>query len=282
MADLRARRARRARPLPRYVSQRIPLFHPDLPVILMWSQKSGCTTVAKWFFDQVGLLDEALAHSSWVHRYEQEVYKRQPRYRRAVESALGSGAYEVVKVVRDPAVRAASAFLVLAEPGALKSHHWAHGHWDIVDGWLAERGRSREDGISFVEHLEMLEARGANGEHINHHLTPQHVPGEEAVVQKTVRIEDFEAWAADFCERHGRRPTDFARIAASHHHHTVTEDWASRLGEAPETYRFRQGECSDMRFPSARALLNERSLPAVRRYYGADMRRYGELYPLPA
>lgn len=30
--------------------QRTPLFHEDFPLILLWSEKSGCTTLLKWFF----------------------------------------------------------------------------------------------------------------------------------------------------------------------------------------------------------------------------------------
>lgn len=265
--------------LPPYVAQRKPLFHPELPVVLLWSQKSGCTTVAKWFFDQIGLLEEALAYRPWIHKYEQQVYKRKPRYKRRVAAAIRSGEYEVVKVVRDPVVRAASAFLVLVEPGALKPRHWAHKHWEGVAAWLAARGRSRGDGISFLEHLEMLGELADRGQPINQHLAPQAVPDEEEVVRTTVPIERFEAWAADFCDRHGRRRTDFARIADSHHHHAVGEEWAEKLGEAPETYRFRQGECGDKRYPSARALVNERSRPAIASFYAEDMRRYGSLFP---
>lgn len=29
---------------------RVPHFHKDFPLILFWSQKSGCTSLAHWFF----------------------------------------------------------------------------------------------------------------------------------------------------------------------------------------------------------------------------------------
>ena len=29
---------------------RIPHFHKDFPLILFWSHRSGCTTLANWFF----------------------------------------------------------------------------------------------------------------------------------------------------------------------------------------------------------------------------------------
>lgn len=30
--------------------ERIPHFHKDFPLILFWSHRSGCTTLANWFF----------------------------------------------------------------------------------------------------------------------------------------------------------------------------------------------------------------------------------------
>lgn len=38
---------------------RIPHFHKDFPLILFWSHRSGCTTLANWFFFQIGLFTEA-------------------------------------------------------------------------------------------------------------------------------------------------------------------------------------------------------------------------------
>lgn len=39
---------------------RLPHFHEDFPLILFWSQKSGCTSLALWFFYQINLLETAL------------------------------------------------------------------------------------------------------------------------------------------------------------------------------------------------------------------------------
>ncbi|HFJ9467067.1 TPA: RNA methyltransferase, partial [Bacillus cereus] len=32
---------------------RVPHFNPNFPLILFWSQKSGCTSLAHWFFYQI-------------------------------------------------------------------------------------------------------------------------------------------------------------------------------------------------------------------------------------
>ncbi|HFK1792859.1 TPA: hypothetical protein ACGXGE_005781, partial [Bacillus pacificus] len=35
--------------------RRVPLFNSNFPLILFWSQKSGCTSLAHWFFYQINL-----------------------------------------------------------------------------------------------------------------------------------------------------------------------------------------------------------------------------------
>ncbi|MEC3122054.1 glyoxalase, partial [Bacillus thuringiensis] len=39
-----------------------PHYHRKFPIILFWSQKSGCTSLANWFFYQIDLLQTALSY----------------------------------------------------------------------------------------------------------------------------------------------------------------------------------------------------------------------------
>jgi len=266
--------------VPDCVRIRPPLYHPDFPYILFWSQKAGCTTVVKWFFAQVGLLEEALAFSPWVHRYEGEVYKRRPGYRKELHAALRSNRYTAVKVVRDPWRRAPRAFLILGERGAIvPRHHWVQRHWQDVDAWLAARGKDPAHGISFLDHLALIRESEAERPHtINPHLSAQHVAGEEAFLDERVPIEAFEEWATRAAGRDGVRPVDFASIADSRHHHTVDEAVTARLGERPEETPITRGAFKDGRFPAAGAFINERSRPAIAATYSADLEAYGALY----
>ncbi|PEC57548.1 RNA methyltransferase, partial [Bacillus wiedmannii] len=45
-----------------YKQGRVPHFHKDFPLILFWSQKSGCTSLAHWFFYQINLFKEAIKY----------------------------------------------------------------------------------------------------------------------------------------------------------------------------------------------------------------------------
>lgn len=266
--------------VPDCVRIRPPLYHPDFPYVLFWSQKSGCTTVVKWFFAQIGELEKALEYSAWVHRYEGEVYKARPGYRKEVHAALKSGRYKAVKVVRDPWRRAPSAFLVLAERGAVVAkHHWVKEHWTLVDAWLAKRGLDPSAGISFLDHLAMVRELQANDpKSLNAHLAPQFVPGESDFVQEVVPIERFQAWAEAAAARPGVRGIDFSRVAESKHHHTTDAAVTEALGPTPEATPIPRGAYRDGRFPSGSAFINERSRAAIRQTYAEDFAAYGSHY----
>jgi hypothetical protein len=76
-------------------------------------QKSGCTTVLRWFLAHNGVLDEAIAHSRWVHDYREDTLFHATGYRRQCQAIFkrARSGVTVVKVIRDPATRAVSSFL---------------------------------------------------------------------------------------------------------------------------------------------------------------------------
>jgi hypothetical protein len=266
---------------PDYVRVRTPLYDPSFPYILMWSQKAGCTTVVKWFFAQLGLLEEAQAHSRWIHDYEGQIFKRRPGYRRQLAAAMRSGDHTVVKVVRDPMIRAPSGFLVLAERGAVISHrwHWTQSHWERVDAWLAARGKDPAEGLSFIDHLAMVEEAEAEAAHsINPHLSPQYVSGEDDVIDRIVPIERFAEWTAEVSAEPGVKRIDMTTIADSSHHHRTSAERTDALGERPETIPIPRGAYSDGLFPSSRAFVNARTIPLIKAAYGIDFDAYGAMY----
>ena len=260
---------------------RTPLYHPDFPYILFWSQKAGCTTVVKWFFAQLGLLEAAQSHSHWIHDYEQQVYKKRAGYREELSDALASGRYKRVKIVRDPLARAASAFLILGERGAIITHrkHWVQTHWDKVDEWLARQGKDPADGICFMDHLAFVRELESEGPHtVNQHVSQQYVAGETGLVDEIVPIERFAEWTQRVAEERGVRHIDLNSVATSFHHHKSVQECTDALGPWPEATPIRRGAYADGRFPATRALVNERSVPVIRDVYRADFTAYGSLY----
>lgn len=67
---------------------RIPHFHKDFPLILFWSHRSGCTTLANWFFFQIGLFTEAKKYHDFIHYYEFWVYKNNTNYIPELQNGL--------------------------------------------------------------------------------------------------------------------------------------------------------------------------------------------------
>ena len=67
---------------------RIPHFHKDFPLILFWSHRSGCTTLANWFFFQIGLFNEAKKYHDFIHYYEFWVYKNNTNYIPELQNGL--------------------------------------------------------------------------------------------------------------------------------------------------------------------------------------------------
>lgn len=91
--------------------QRVPLWHPDVPFVLITSQRAGSTLGTAWFFHHAGLLNEARSLDPFVHRYEQEVFLKTSGYFAGLEKAVTER--PVVKLVRDPGARAFSSYLAL-------------------------------------------------------------------------------------------------------------------------------------------------------------------------
>jgi len=263
---------------------RTPLYHPDFPYILFWSQKAGCTTVVKWFFAQLGLLEAAQRHSRWIHNYEQEVFKNRDGYRAELADALASGQYKTVKIVRNPLARAASAFLILGERGAIVTHrkHWVQAHWDKVDDWLTRQGKDPSEGISFLDHLAFVKEVESQAPHsVNRHVSQQYVEGETRLLDEVVPIERFAAWTRQATLERGVKDIDLDNLATSFHHHKSAAERTEALGARPEATPIRRGAYADGLFPSNWALVNERSIPLIREVYQADFAAYGAHYPDP-
>lgn len=57
------------------------LHAPEFPLVLLFTEKAGCTSLTKWFLFQVGKLEEATGYHPWIHRYRMNVLCRQKGYK---------------------------------------------------------------------------------------------------------------------------------------------------------------------------------------------------------
>jgi hypothetical protein len=255
----------------------LPLQWPGFPVAVCWSAKSGCTTILKWFLAHNGLLDEALAHSSWVHDYRQERlfvardYGRQCD--RLFEQGRGDTAVLVVKVIRDPATRAVSSFLhfLRASGGAT---FWSGA--SVVDQWKRTAGLARQPGLSFRQFLRFVAARQARRPLLDIHFRPQYDPTQDPRVDTFLRLEDLAAGLEEIEDRRGLSHVDVNPFSSARHHNPPSSNhaWpdlaAAFAADTPTLHA--------LGTPPAKAFLDQETRALIRTAYRVDYEAYGHAY----
>lgn len=197
---------------------RLPLYHPSLPFVLLWSEKAACTTVVKWFFLQVGLLEEALAYRPWVHEYENQVFKAQPGYVESVLQALQSGV-PAVKFTRDPFARAYSGYLEICRTAVVTvKGHWARPVRRRILRALLGTDVEIEYAFSFRQYVEWLCHQDVAG--LNSHLSPQYLPRDDYFDVRVAQVESLREALAELEREAGCKQSLPDELLVSGHHHT--------------------------------------------------------------
>lgn len=138
---------------------RLPIIDFKNKLILFYSAKAGCSTAKKWFLNGAGLLEEAMTHDKWVHRYVVEEYVSKYNYYKQFPKVVGDREYTSLKVVRNPYYRFASSYYHLLK---WKEHYFPKG---LADDFNMER---------FLTLLETLQK-----DILNSHFAPQYSQWEE-------------------------------------------------------------------------------------------------------
>lgn len=253
--------------LMKQIVYRPPHYHRDFPLIVLWSHRAGCTTLAKWFFYQIGMLDAALNYNPWIHAYEFDIYKRGQAYSSTVLDNMLHGKKTVVKLVRDPFKRAVSSFLLLAitedkQFDAVRARIAGH---PIVRG-LPGRG------VTFRKYLTYLLHTGADVGDIDPHLACQYVPGEEQDIKRYLRLERLAADIRQLERDYGLKPANIAMFSKSEHHLS---------GQMRYTGAYADANVLDPRFPRfplPASFYDSGTEALVRAVFRKDFLTYG--YPL--
>jgi hypothetical protein len=213
----------------RHVRLRCPLYHPEIPFIILWSQKAACTPVVMWFFLQCGLLTPDLRkQGAGIHAFEHRVFKKQPSYIQDLVRAAQSGK-PILKFVRDPYARAYSSYLETCEPMCLKNRsYWgADVRKQIVDDLTKGSSNADESAMeyayTFRQYLDWLAQQ--NPRKLNNHIRPQHLPRDTFF---DLRICKVERLADEFAslEREFNLPfraADNPDVFESRHFHKKTD-----------------------------------------------------------
>jgi hypothetical protein len=241
-------------------------FVESANLAVMWSYKAACTTVIKWVFQQNGLLPEAMAYNSWVHKYRLRQYQKSGRYLSRLKR-LSRGSFEVVKIVRDPLDRAVSSYI----------HAYRHGYDDAAIAKLVQRPLSHRKRFSFREFVAYLEQSDLR--YCNPHHRLQTSPIERHVLfgtrpSRIIRIEDgLNAALSELERRLGLPPTDFTNPVFESDHHTVRTAPAGLAADLVHIPR--------SAVPPA-AMFYDRELAAkIALLYAEDFSRYGYSTALP-
>lgn len=242
------------------------VFVESANLAVMWSYKAACTTVIKWAFQHNGLLPEAMAYNSWVHKYRLRQYQKSERYLSRLKR-LSSSAFDVVKVVRDPLDRAVSSYI----------HAYRHGYDDEAIAKLVQRPVSRRQRFSFREFVSYLEQ--SDLQYCNPHHRVQVAPIERHVLfgtrpSKVIKVEQGLTAALGELERElGLPPTDFTSPVFASDHHTVR---TAQSGLAADLVYLPPRAA-----PPAATFYDRELATKVAHLYAEDFRHYGYPTELP-
>ncbi len=248
-----------------------PLVQAGFPVACCWSPKAGCTTVLKWFLAHTGRLAEAKRYHPWLHAYRTDRLFQQPGYEELCNRVLASDRVRVIKIIRDPAQRAVSAYLhyLRVEP-----QRW-QGTVQLEE-WKQEHGLGSQPGCSFVQFLHFARDLDRGGHLVDPHLRPQYDPVWDRRVDALIPLESLAAGLEETERLCGLPHVDTKSLSESVHHNRPSgrHRWPSDASSFPATSE----TLDDLGVPPADLLLDDVTIPLVTEQYGRDYRAYAELY----
>src|SRR5680860_168610 len=227
-----------------------PILDSQHQLMLFWSAKAGCTFAVKWMLDHMGLLQEALAHHQWVHKFRVAKLYAGLAHKSSVRDFLDSlDGYRAIKIVRNPYKRAVSSYI----------HAARFGYEDARISDFLSRPVEKHGGFSFrefVAYLETIDLCACNVHHRVqvHPLERYFVSGSRFVID----LDHSMAMLPKLERMLGLPQSDPADYRESSHHMRTSSD-------ANEEFR------GDVEFIDLRQA--EGTLPGYRSFYDADLER---------
>lgn len=243
------------------IFKRLPNYHQSFPIILMWSQKSGCTSLLSWFFHHIGSLDIAKKYHPWIHQYEINVFKKRDNYVSELADQLFSKEKEVYKLVRNPYKRAVSAFLML--------YYYDDPYWYSVWKAIREHQSSNNNkGISFKQFLYYIKDTGSNISSTDPHFAEQYIDGEEQFVDHYIYLEDFCNQIAEIEKKYKLKKTDITQLYSPHNtsNHMIFEGHYAEMSISDPSFPV---------FPTYISFYDEETKKLVDDIYHGDFTMYG-------
>ncbi|OJD69621.1 sulfotransferase family 2 domain-containing protein [Bacillus sp. NH11B] len=213
---------------------RVPHFNTNFPLILFWSQKSGCTSLAHWFFYQINLFKQAIKYDSFIHNYEHEIYKNSSDYFIELAAALCSKEKDTYKLVRNPYTRAVSSFVSLIAPPYIENPAW-----DPIRRFYYGNDTCNKP-ISFKIFLYYLKAKMTDLEQIDPHALQQYVQSEEEFVTNYFHLENFSTEIKNLEKAYQLKASPL---------HILTKSWHHQIDKAIFKGAYADADITDPLFP---------------------------------
>jgi hypothetical protein len=249
----------------------LPLVKEGFPVVCCWSAKAGCTTVLKWFLQHNDLLEEAKRYGHWLHDYRLHRLIEEPGYERRCRRALRSDSVHVIKVIRDPATRAVSAYLHYLRSA---SSQWPGSR--TLSKWKDDHGLGAQPGVSLTQFLEYVLDLQRRRQPLEPHVRPQYDREWDPHVDTFIPLENLSVGLEETERLCGLPHVDVQSLSESRHHNRPTghPHWpcnASRFAATAETLE-------QLGVPPAKLLLDEVTIPLVQAAYQLDYSAYRSVY----
>ncbi len=252
---------------------RIPLYDPDFPAIVMWSEKAGCTSAAKWFFWHIGRLEEALAYNHWVHRFRSEVFTQSDDYLDRCLAAMKAG-MPIIKFTRNPYDRAYSGFMGLCRSRVLENpNHWTTKARAAVIRHLFGKHTPIDQAFSFADYVDWLVVQKEAD--LDLHLAPQKRTLETSYKVTPLQLEMEGGPFAHAEAMFGLRSSaeELKLFSSRHHHNRMTLDEEAQRGalSVPRSVTVLRPESPDISNTVIAKQLGDKLGP----YFAADFEAYG-------
>jgi hypothetical protein len=240
-----------------------PLIDPNAKTVVIFSPKSACSSVVVWFFHHLGHAKAARDFHFWPHHYREQVYYHSLLYQKAYD--LDFSSFKVIRVVRDPNVRAVSAFRhLLSLAGAPFGRR-------IGMSYVAKSGLTFSEFLDYLESLDLTRCE-------THFALQRHPIEDRLPVHYLINVSKDDLFdRLNEVERDlGLERTDlrsFEWIADLARRHQPTNE----LKDVTDVYsrRFYTKDANKGPWPRADALLTPAARERLARLYAVDIKAYG-------
>lgn len=238
------------------ITSLLPFYEKEFPLILFYSLKGGSTTLIKWFFFQIGLLQKAIAYNPSVHLYRMDIYEKQENYKLKIKEQLLGDKKDVYKLVRNPYNRAVSSFLATLTNKAI----------------LNQIAPGLHNGLSFKQFLYIIKDIGVKKGLINAHIAQQYVEEEELFIRNYVHLEHFTTSIRNIEKKYNLLESPILNIIKSPHHRAqqMTDKGKQTFAEVNMSLKTLYGF-----LPEYKNFYDEETKDLVRELFKKDFEKYG-------